>query len=69
MSRLTSSLPILGPVLGPIPYDIKCIIDDLLNIAQVVLDGLLNSLSPQLTSISENYLVSICRMGPSLPVC
>ncbi|KAM0748395.1 hypothetical protein T439DRAFT_358292 [Meredithblackwellia eburnea MCA 4105] len=62
-------LPVLGPVLGPILYDIKCIIDDILNIVQVILDGLLNQLSPQLTLVSGNYLVSICQMGPSLPVC
>ncbi|KAL8292203.1 hypothetical protein RQP46_001669 [Phenoliferia psychrophenolica] len=71
-------LPILGPVLGPILYDIKCIIDDILNIVQVILDGVLNSTgigsssssSPAgLSSLSATYLTSICKMGPSLPAC
>ncbi|KAI5479363.1 hypothetical protein MNV49_003697 [Pseudohyphozyma bogoriensis] len=62
-------LPILGPVLGPIVYDIKCIIDDLLDIAHYTADGLLNSLAPQLRILQGNYMTSTCKMGPSLPMC
>ncbi|KAK4701625.1 hypothetical protein P7C70_g4604, partial [Phenoliferia sp. Uapishka_3] len=62
-------------------YDIKCIIDDLLNIVQLLLDGTLNGTgigsgdsalgsSPLgFSTLSGNYLTSVCKMGPSLPAC
>ena len=62
-------IPVLGPILGPILYDIKCIVDDILNIGQVLVDGLLNDLQPQLKGLSGNYLVSVCSMAKSLSVC
>ena len=55
-------IPVLGPILGPILYDIKCIVDDILNVGEVVLDGLLNDLQPELKGLSGNYLTSVCRM-------
>jgi hypothetical protein len=62
-------IPVLGPILGPILYDIKCIVDDILNVGEVVLDGLLNDLQPELKGLSGNYLTSVCRMAQSLSVC
>ena len=58
---------------APRRYDLKCIIDDILNVVQQLLDGVLNETgidgSAGFTSLSGNYLVAVCSMGPSLPVC
>ncbi|GAA5899181.1 hypothetical protein JCM5296_000359 [Sporobolomyces johnsonii] len=64
-------VPVLGPLVGPILYDIKCIIDDLLNAAQYNTDGLLNQLidKPGLELLSSKYATSYCTMAPSLTGC
>ncbi|KAJ7932387.1 hypothetical protein B0H13DRAFT_776772 [Mycena leptocephala] len=43
-TELVYELPLLGPVLGPTLYDIKCLIDDLLNKTQEFVDCLLKVL-------------------------
>jgi len=40
--------PTLGPLLGPTVYDIKCIVDNILNLTENALDGVLNALGPLL---------------------
>jgi hypothetical protein len=67
--HIVFNLPVLGPVLGPIVYDLKCVLDGLLDLSQLQLDGLLNSLSPLLSGLTQNYSESVCRMAPSLEVC
>ncbi|GAA5957612.1 hypothetical protein JCM21900_000767 [Sporobolomyces salmonicolor] len=64
-------VPVLGPLVGPILYDIKCIIDDILNAAQYNTDGLLNQLidQPGLELLSSKYATSYCKMAPSLTGC
>jgi len=55
-SKLARDVPILGPVLGPIVYDLKCTIDGILDLCEIILDGLLNSLVPVLKAILEPLL-------------
>ncbi|GAA5972704.1 hypothetical protein JCM11641_002984 [Rhodosporidiobolus odoratus] len=66
INLIVFNLPVLGATLGPILYDIKCILEDLLNITQLQVDGLLNELTPELQGLTRNYRGSICRMTPSL---
>ncbi|BGP12435.1 hypothetical protein JCM10213_006999 [Rhodosporidiobolus nylandii] len=69
VNLIVFNIPVLGPVLGPILYDIKCILDDLLNIVQLQTDGLLNELQPLLSGLTQNYSNSVCDMIPSSSVC
>ncbi|GAA5870462.1 hypothetical protein JCM16303_002011 [Sporobolomyces ruberrimus] len=63
-------VPVLGPLLGPIVYDIKCILDNILNAGQINIDGLLNNLDlGGLKLLSSDYASSMCKMSPSLAAC
>jgi hypothetical protein len=56
--------------LGPIVYDIKCILDNILNAGQINIDGLLNNLDlGGLKLLSSDYASSMCKMSPSLAAC
>ncbi|GAA6002794.1 hypothetical protein JCM10207_007685 [Rhodosporidiobolus poonsookiae] len=69
VNLIVFNIPTLGAPLGILLYDIKCILDDLLNISQLHADGLLNELAPALRGLTMNYSNSICEMAPSLAVC
>ncbi|GAA6059366.1 hypothetical protein JCM10212_003264 [Sporobolomyces blumeae] len=63
-------VPVLSPLLAAPLYDIKCIIDDVLNAAQYNADGLLNQLDLKgLKLLSSEYATSMCKMAPSLAAC
>lgn len=51
-------------------YDIKCILDNVLDATQINLDGLLNNLNLSgLKLLSSEYATSMCKMSPSLAAC
>ena len=69
-------LPILGPILGPIvcvptctapltapSYDIKCLIDELLNGIENNVDSILNCVAPQLTHLTAELGISLAHFG------
>ncbi|GAA5922713.1 uncharacterized protein JCM15063_003400 [Sporobolomyces koalae] len=63
-------VPVLGPLLGPLVYDIKCILDNILDATQINVDGLLNNLDLNgLKLLSSDYATSMCKMSPSLALC
>ncbi|GAA5997853.1 hypothetical protein JCM5350_007744 [Sporobolomyces pararoseus] len=63
-------VPVLGPLLGPLVYDVKCIVDNVLDATQLNLDGLLNNLDLNgLKLLSSDYATSMCKMSPSLAAC
>ncbi|XP_006454352.1 hypothetical protein AGABI2DRAFT_189622 [Agaricus bisporus var. bisporus H97] len=59
-------LPVVGPMLGPIVYDIKCILDEVLNAVENISDGLLNVLDPLLIKTVQDTLLSACSLGLSI---
>jgi len=61
---LVYRIPLLGSVLGSLVYQIKCIIDDLLNATENVTDALLNGLAPLLRNLDNQVVSLLC--GPLL---
>ncbi|KAL5535539.1 hypothetical protein ACEPAF_3633 [Sanghuangporus sanghuang] len=51
VTALVYNIPDLGPVLGPIVYEIKCIVDDLLDLTENLTDGILNDMKPMLQGL------------------
>ncbi|KAG6842199.1 hypothetical protein C0991_000169 [Blastosporella zonata] len=48
---LVKNIPILGPILGPILYDTKCLVETILNGSEELVDGTINSLPPFLKNL------------------
>ncbi|KAF5370214.1 hypothetical protein D9615_010067 [Tricholomella constricta] len=60
---LVNNLPILGPILGPIVYDIKCFLDDILNFSENFLDATINGLQPLLKGLLGSTPTVACQSG------
>ncbi|KAF7969347.1 hypothetical protein HWV62_27681 [Athelia sp. TMB] len=63
VDAIVYNLPIVGKTLGPIVYDIKCVIDDVLNFVENTADGLLNGLQPLLAPLLGGLLGTACNTG------
>ncbi|KAF7306936.1 hypothetical protein MIND_00486300 [Mycena indigotica] len=64
---MVDNIPGLGPVLGPIVYEIKCIIDDILNLTRVTVDCLVNYVVDLLDQLGlGGVLESLCNLSVSL---
>ncbi|KIY71633.1 hypothetical protein CYLTODRAFT_336307, partial [Cylindrobasidium torrendii FP15055 ss-10] len=63
ISVLTDKLPILGPILGPIVYQVKCILDDVLDFAENLTDALLNDINGLLGGCILGYGRYVCGPG------
>ncbi|ETW87217.1 hypothetical protein HETIRDRAFT_166754 [Heterobasidion irregulare TC 32-1] len=64
---LVYSLPILGPVLGPIVYEVKCILIDILDVLENLTDAVLNAIRPLLGPFIDKYsLTQSCQTGLQL---
>ncbi|KAK7058952.1 hypothetical protein VNI00_001576 [Paramarasmius palmivorus] len=50
---LTTEIPLVGPMLGGIVYEIKCIVDELLDITENITDGILNAFKPDLVILRK----------------
>lgn len=60
---LVYNIPGLGPLLGPIVYEIKCLLDDALNAIENLTDALINGLQPLLQALIGQASTSACRSG------
>jgi hypothetical protein len=47
----------------PVVYEIKCVLDDVLNTVENVADGLLNGLAPALHGIIDTAKSTTCKSG------
>ncbi|TFY70364.1 hypothetical protein EVG20_g2632 [Dentipellis fragilis] len=63
VSTMIDEIPTVGPLLGPIVYEIKCILDDLLDATENLSDALINALQPLLRSVIAGYATAACRSG------
>ncbi|KAJ7492606.1 hypothetical protein FB451DRAFT_1361160 [Mycena latifolia] len=64
VALLVAQLPILGPILGPIVYDIKCLVDQILDATENLSDFLLNLIAPLLQELGLSDLTNIlCSLG------
>ncbi|KAG2023490.1 hypothetical protein CC2G_001138 [Coprinopsis cinerea AmutBmut pab1-1] len=66
VDALVYNLPILGPVLGPIVYELKCLLDDVLNAVENLTDALINGLQPLLQALIGQASTTACRSGVEL---
>ncbi|KAF6766030.1 hypothetical protein DFP72DRAFT_4361 [Ephemerocybe angulata] len=60
---LVYNIPMLGPLLGPIVYEIKCILDEVLNAVENITDALINGLQPLLAALIGQASTTACRSG------
>ncbi|KAL5518926.1 hypothetical protein ACEPAH_609 [Sanghuangporus vaninii] len=51
VTALVYNIPDLGPILGPIVYEIKCIVDELLDLTENLTDGIFNDMKPMLQGL------------------
>lgn len=63
IDQAIEKVPALGPVLGPIVYEIKCILDDVLNTVENLADGLLNAVTPMLHGVIDLASTTTCKSG------
>jgi len=63
---LVYNIPTLGPILGPIVYEVKCIVDGLLDVTENLTDGLLNDLAPLLSGLLGQATSATCATGFSV---
>lgn len=63
ISVIVDEMPILGPLLGPIVYQVKCILDNLLDLCENVADATINALQPLLKAIIGQTTTMSCSMG------
>jgi len=61
--ELVYQIPGLGPILGPIVYDVKCILDDVLDAVENITDAILNAIEPLLQSLIGQATQTACDSG------
>ncbi|KAI0307746.1 hypothetical protein B0F90DRAFT_1813155 [Multifurca ochricompacta] len=60
---LVYNVPALGPIFGPIIYDIKCIIDEILDATENLTDAIINACKPLLQELVGEYGEAACKSG------
>jgi len=55
--------PQLGPILGPIVYDIKCILDEILDATENLTDAIIAACRPSLRQLIGDYSLAACKSG------
>jgi len=63
ISGMVDGVPAVGPVLGPVVYEVKCILDDVLNAVENLADGLLNTITPLLHGVIDLASTTTCKSG------
>ncbi|KAI8995624.1 hypothetical protein BD414DRAFT_480074 [Trametes punicea] len=63
---LVQEIPGLGPILGPLMYDAKCILDYVLDAVENVTDASLNALKPLLQTLIGQVVNAACKCGLQL---
>lgn len=56
-------------VCSSVVYEIKCVLDDILNACENLTDAILNILQPLLLPLIGKYLTTACNNGVGLPTC
>jgi len=69
ITTIVYNLPILGPTLGPIVYELKCILDEVLDACENLTDAIINVLKPLLEPLIGKFLSTACNNGVGLPTC
>ncbi|KAF5313113.1 hypothetical protein D9619_003184 [Psilocybe cf. subviscida] len=62
-SAFVNKLPVVGPILGPIIYETKCLIDQILDITENFSDGTINQLTPLLQKLLGEMVTATCDTG------
>ncbi|EMD42044.1 hypothetical protein CERSUDRAFT_120889 [Gelatoporia subvermispora B] len=63
LSEMINNDPTLGPLIGPLVYDIKCIIDETLDAVENMTDGILNDMQPLLQALDGQATDVTCESG------
>ncbi|KDQ63743.1 hypothetical protein JAAARDRAFT_389712 [Jaapia argillacea MUCL 33604] len=63
------NIPTLGPILGPIVYELKCLIDLILDAVENMSDALVNALQPSLESLLGQATTSTCNLVDVAGIC
>lgn len=66
IDELVYQIPVLGPLLGPVVYQIKCILDDVLNAVENLTDAILNAVQPLLVALIGQVTAAACGLGIQL---
>ncbi|THH06107.1 hypothetical protein EW145_g4318 [Phellinidium pouzarii] len=66
VAELIDGIPVLGPILAPMVYDIKCLVDDLLDATEDLSDVLMNALKPLLVPLNPTLTAVMQALG--LPI-
>ncbi|KAH7930983.1 hypothetical protein BV22DRAFT_999234 [Leucogyrophana mollusca] len=62
-SVLVDDIPVLGPILGPTVYDIKCVLDEILDTCENLTDATINALQPLLKTVIGQATTAACHSG------
>ncbi|PPQ80834.1 hypothetical protein CVT25_001959 [Psilocybe cyanescens] len=57
------NVPTIGPMLGPIVYSLKCVVDDLLDATEDITDAAINALGPSLRVLLGQATQAVCKSG------
>lgn len=60
------AIPGLGPTLGPIVYEIKCILDEILDAVENLTDAVLNDIAPLYRGLIVDATKTACKSGLQL---
>ncbi|KAI0669905.1 hypothetical protein C8Q78DRAFT_1079814 [Trametes maxima] len=66
IDAMVYQIPVLGPALGPIVYEIKCILDEVLDAVENLTDAILNALKPLILELIGQATASACNSGLQL---
>ncbi|KAH8102658.1 hypothetical protein BXZ70DRAFT_797601 [Cristinia sonorae] len=66
VDAMVYQLPAVGSTLGPIVYEIKCILDELLDAVENLTDAILNDIQPILEPLIKQATSTACNSGLQL---
>ncbi|KAI0348015.1 hypothetical protein BDW22DRAFT_1385036 [Trametopsis cervina] len=63
VTQMVYELPAVGGTLGPIVYDIKCLLDETLDAVENLTDGIINAIEPLLKGLISDASKTACGSG------
>ncbi|KAI9457714.1 hypothetical protein F5148DRAFT_1221883 [Russula earlei] len=63
IAKICNDIPYLYPVLGPIVYNIKCILDEILDALENLTDAIIGDCEPLLKALVGEYSMMACKSG------
>ncbi|KAI0361632.1 hypothetical protein OH77DRAFT_1417900 [Trametes cingulata] len=66
VDMLVYNIPVIGAQLGPIVYEIKCILDDVLDAVENLTDAIINALRPLIVALIGQATAAACNYGLQL---